>query len=437
MQKLSPVLPSGFTDYGFSTCGVREYMYSKWVNILKKYGYKLLQTSCVERRELLEGKYGGENRKLFFHILNSSQEYDEKIKPKRGLRYDLTLSLSRYIATHEQSLAFPCKCYQYGTVWRAERTQKGRLKEFSQMDVDVIGGNSPYHEAEILNIIVEGLYSVGIKNFRIKYNHRLFLKAFALQEGIQDKEVDFCRWLDKKDKMDADTFKKGLESFLPADRFPWLLCDTKLDAISFYRSVLYNSNSQLLSRLLQEVQACSNQIIHFPKVKKHLLFSPKLVRGLDYYTGVIFEVNIMDGDEGSIIGGGRYDKLISLFGKKEIPSIGFSFGFDRIFNYLQKKKQLNLEKDKAILLKPLHEKAEKVALLYAAQWRKENIPVIYFPSSINLKKGLQYAEKNEITWFACIGEEELKIGKIKFKNMLLRSTLSLSSREIIEHITNS
>ena len=453
MQVIKPTLLKGTQDFGALEVFRRHYIINTARHAYEKYGFSPLETPALEHLETLTGKYGQEGDQLLFKILNSGDflekvgdQYDDykALLPKiasKGLRYDLTVPLMRYVVMNRDKLTFPFKRYQIQPVWRADRPQKGRYREFYQCDVDIVGTSSLLCEAEILVLAHEVLRQLGIKDFSIQLNHRGLLKGLATLVGAPGQEEDLCVTLDKLDKVGKDSVlaelrRKGFDPTalnnilfifdLPAakeDR--WECLAEKLTSIPEAQGGL-----EAMRQILAYVETMG---LTAPSIT----IDPTLARGLSYYTGAVFEVKAHHLAWGSIGGGGRYDGLTDIFGLPGISGVGFSFGLDRLYGIL---KELNLfpaDTDRAIqvLLTNLDTASMQWALEVMGALRAHNIRAECYPDAIKLKKQLHYAHKRQIPFVAILGEEERVAQMVTLKDMQSGTQQQYSVDELIQRLS--
>ena len=434
MQIKKPTLVQGTRDFGASQVFRKHYVQDTIRPIYEKYGFLPLETPALENLATLTGKYGNEGEQLLYKVLNSGdflagldlghKDY-KTLLPQiaaKGLRYDLTVPLMRYVAMNKEALTFPFRRYQMQPVWRSDRPQKGRYREFYQCDADIVGTNSLLCEAEILVMIHEALRQLGVKEFSIHLNHRGVLKGLAELAGAPDKEQPLCLALDKLDKIGQKKVEEELlkRGFTPAALeqlgFLFALPTTQAERWALLTTQLATAAAG--AKGIEELQS----IMHYTRalgLENHAItLDPTLARGLSYYTGTVFEVKIQ-GQAGSIGGGGRYDNLTDIFGVPGITGVGFSFGLDRLCQVVE---DLNLfppsmGKSTQVLISYLDPSSQTWALQVLAALRAKNIRAEVYPEAVKLKKMLQYAHKRQLPWVAIIGEEENATGMVTLKNM--------------------
>lgn len=455
MSNIKPSLAKGTRDFSPQEMVKRNFIFDTIKKVFKKYGYAEIQTPSMENLSTLTGKYGDEGDKLIFKILNSG-DYLAKANQinlaeknssalissisEKALRYDLTVPFARYVVMHQNDIALPFKRFQVQPVWRADRPQKGRYREFYQCDVDVVGSPSLLNEAEFVLIYQEALTNLGMKDFTIKINNRKILSGIAEIIGKPELIIDMTVAIDKLDKIGLDGVIKELldRGFTDADidkLKPVILLEgnneTKLAQL---KEVLANSETGLkgieeLEQVYSYVQnLLSGSQFKFPDLELDIT----LARGLNYYTGCIFEVKTNEAAMGSIGGGGRYDDLTGMFGLKGLTGVGISFGADRIYDVMD---ELELFPESAtagttVLISNFDAQAELYALPVLQQFREAGIAAELYPASAKLKKQMSYADAKSIPYVILIGSDEMESGKLTLKNMQSGSQQQLNAEEI-------
>lgn len=452
MSNQKPTLPKGTRDFGPSQMVKRNFILDTIKATFQTFGFLPIETPALENLSVLTGKYGEEGDQLLFKILNSGnflekvspaqvEEGYKKITPKiseKGLRYDLTVPFARFVVMNRNELVFPFKRYQIQPVWRADRPQKGRYREFYQCDADVVGTDSLLCEAEIVLMINEVLGKLGIKDFTIKINNRKILTGMAEAVGAAGKEADLCVAIDKLDKIGKEGVAKELNEKGFADE-----SITKLDPIielagndaqKIKSLAQILANSQTGQKGLQELQQVLDLVASFELDETHLQFDTTLARGLSYYTGAIFEVKVNNVQIGSISGGGRYDNLTGAFGLKGVSGVGFSFGVDRIYDVMEELGLFpqNNATTTRILFTCFDEAAQKYSLPLLKQFRENGINSEIYPEPAKLKKQLDYANNKQIPFVVLVGSDEMACGKLTLKNMQTGEQQQLSLREAIK-----
>jgi histidyl-tRNA synthetase len=423
--------------------------------VFRKYGYQQIETPTMENLSTLTGKYGDEGDKLIFKVLNSGDylaKADEQALTSRNsnlatssisekaLRYDLTVPFARYVVQHQNEITFPFKRFQVQPVWRADRPQKGRYREFYQCDADVVGSVSLLNEAEFIMIYDEALSNLGLKDFTIKINNRKILSGIAQVIDKFDSIIDLTVAIDKLDKIGLDGVIKELleKGFTGADidkLKPVILLggdnDLKLASL---REALATSAIGLQG--CDEIQTVYNYLAACKLQKAKLELDITLARGLNYYTGAIFEVKTNEVAMGSIGGGGRYDDLTGMFGLKGLTGAGISFGADRIYDVME---ELNLfpasaEQSTQVLICCFEPECETYALPLLQNLRKKNINAELYPAGAKIKKQMEYANNKNIPYTILIGSDEMESGLLTFKNMESGVQENLSADAILDEL---
>lgn len=451
-----PSLPQGTRDFNASIIRKRNYIFSTIQSVFELYGFEPLETPAMENLETLMGKYGDEGDKLIFKILNNGLDNPTKhekaisdflnvLKGKntigiteRALRYDLTIPFARYVAMNYGQLSFPFKRYQIQPVWRADRPQRGRYREFYQCDADVVGSNSLMNEVDLTNIYSTVFNKLKIE-VEIKINSRKILQALAEQCGGADKLVDITVAIDKLDKIGIEKVKDELHQRG--------LQEKQINTIENYLQINGSNNEKLqaIKALLSDNAAGEQGIKEIEHIlnyetdtAKNLVVDFTLARGLNYYTGIIFEVKAIAVQMGSIGGGGRYDDLTSLFGVPNISGVGISFGVDRIFDVMEELNvfppKLNSVATSNILFFNLGEAEAKQAYVMAQTLRSHNISCEVFTETSKFDKQFKYAEKKQIPFVAIIGSKELEEGIVNIKNLNTRQEYKVNISTIAEEV---
>jgi histidyl-tRNA synthetase len=440
-----PSIPKGTRDFTSPEMVRRNYIFNIIRNIFQTFGYQPIETPAMENLSTLMGKYGMEGDKLLFKILNSGnflegiqdRNYELRITnyesgipdykeltphiAEKGLRYDLTVPFARFVVQHQNELAFPFKRYQIQPVWRADRPQKGRYREFFQCDVDVIGSDSLLYEVELIQIIDEIFSQLGI-NVLIRINNRKILSGVSEVIGAADRLTDITVAMDKLDKIGIEQVTDELlQKGIPIEGVerlrPLLLLEGKLKMkVDFLSDFLISSG--IGKKGIEEFLLVKNYLKDLD-LKNKFDLDVRLARGLNYYTGTIIEVQALDVPIGSVCGGGRYDDLTGIFGLSGVSGVGISFGADRIYDVLNELKLFpdNLESTTRILFLNFGEEEEKLCLQYLSQCRKAGIASEIYPQNTKLKKQLDYANKKNIPFVVFIGNDEISTGKLTVKNM--------------------
>ncbi|RZK52104.1 MAG: histidine--tRNA ligase [Pedobacter sp.] len=503
MSITKPSLPKGTRDFSPQEMVKRNYIFDTIKTVFRKYGYAEIQTPSMENLQTLTGKYGDEGDKLIFKILNSGDYLNQKVLDKinsisdllnkaeiglkdqedsesqvfvlkakksldevieasnkpidkykeisraligelseKALRYDLTVPFARYVVMHQSEISFPFKRFQVQPVWRADRPQKGRYREFYQCDADVVGSPSLLNEAEFILIYHEALKNLGLKDFDIKINNRKILSGIAEIIGKSELIVDMTVAIDKLDKIGFDGVTKELleRGFTDADieklKPVILLEGSNVEKLESLRTVL--ASSEIGLKGIEEIETVfdyvSKLVTDNPQLLTHIELDITLARGLNYYTGCIFEVKTNEVAMGSIGGGGRYDDLTGMFGLKDLTGVGISFGADRIYDVLE---ELNLFPATAaqgtkVLISNFDEVAEHYALPMLQQFRNEGISAELYPTSTKLKKQMSYADSKNIAYVILIGGDEMESGLLTLKHMQSGEQQKLTLDAIVE-----
>ena len=429
-----PSIPKGTRDFGPQEMSRRNYIFNTIREVYSLYGFEQIETPAMENLSTLMGKYGEEGDKLLFKILNSG-DFLRGISTEdlasgatghlaaqlceKGLRYDLTVPFARYVVQHREELALPFRRYQIQPVWRADRPQKGRYREFYQCDADVVGSDSLLCEVELMQIVDEVFRRFGIR-VCIKINNRKILSGIAEMIGEADKIVDITVAIDKLDKIGLDAVNEELrEDGISEGAIQKLqpiikLSGSNAEKIQTMREVL--AGSEVGQKGIDEVE---NVLSKLSTLHSQLELDLTLARGLNYYTGCIFEVKALDVEIGSITGGGRYDNLTGIFGMPGLSGVGISFGADRIYDVLN---QLNLYPEAVttatqVLFINFGEKETDYSLPIISQLRGQGIRCEIYPDASKMKKQMQYANQKGIPFVAMTGETEMQAGKVMLKNM--------------------
>lgn len=450
-----PSIPKGTRDFFPFQMARRNYIFDTVKSVFKLYGFQPIETPAMENLSSLMGKYGEEGDKLLFKVLNSgdflsgveeqllSDKDSGKVTSKiseKGLRYDLTVPFARFVVQNRNELVFPFKRYQIQPVWRADRPQKGRYREFYQCDVDVIGSDSLLNEVELIQIVNEVYRRLGI-SVTLKINNRKILAGIAETIGAADRIVDITVAIDKLDKIglekvNAELAEKGVALDAIEKLQPILsLSGTNHDKLQQIENVV--SNSEVGMNGVGEMRTIFSYTDKL-QLGIALELDLTLARGLNYYTGAIFEVKANDVQIGSITGGGRYDDLTGIFGLPGVSGVGISFGADRIYDVME---QLNLFPTEAlagakVLFINFGKDEEAYVLPAVSRMRSVGISCEIYPEAAKMKKQMEYANRKQIPYVILAGETEISEGKLTLKNMLTGEQSMLSVDEIISILTN-
>ncbi len=448
-----PSIPKGTRDFGPVEMAKRNYIFNTIREVYALYGFRQIETPAMENLSTLMGKYGEEGDKLLFKILNSgdfrsgisAEDYSSDSAARlaarfceKGLRYDLTVPFARYVVQHRDELQMPFKRFQIQPVWRADRPQKGRYREFYQCDADVVGSDSLLNEVELMQIVDEVFTRFGIR-VCIKINNRKILTGIAEIIGEADKIVDITVAIDKLDKIGLDKVNDELRAVgLSEEAVEKLqpiiaLSGSNEDKLETMRRVLAESETGLkgVEEVAFVLETLKNSQLH-----NEIELDLTLARGLNYYTGCIFEVKALDVQIGSITGGGRYDNLTGIFGMPGLSGVGISFGADRIYDVLGQLDLYPQETQSGVQLLFINFGAAEAAhcLRLAAQARLAGIATEVYPDSVKMKKQMSYANAHNVPFVALVGETEMAEGRITLKNMTTGEQQSLTIEEAVKAI---
>lgn len=449
-----PSIPKGTRDFSPLEMSKRNYIFDTIKSVFALYGFKQIETPAMETLQTLLGKYGEEGDKLLFKVLNSGNflnkiDNDDLLSGdylhlaakfcEKGLRYDLTVPFARFVVMHREELQLPFKRYQIQPVWRADRPQKGRYREFYQCDADVVGSDSLLNEVELVQIIDTVFRRLGIR-VRILINNRKILTGIAEYIGEADKIVDITVAIDKLDKIGLDNVNaelaaNGLDDEAIKKLQPIIsLTGTNEEKLDVIGELL--KDSEVGTKGVEELRYIF-QILNKVDIDNELCFELTLARGLNYYTGAIFEVKAQDVQIGSITGGGRYDNLTGIFGMPGLSGVGISFGADRIFDVLN---ALELYPENAmsgtkLLFINFGEKETAYCLPIISKLRACGIASEMYPDAVKMKKQMNYANSNNIKYVALAGENEIAEGKVTLKNMVSGEQQLVSVDEMIDIVS--
>ena len=452
MAKVNVSVPQGTRDFGPEVVRKRNYILNTIRNVFELYGYQPLETPAMENLETLMGKYGEEGDKLIFRILNNGlsdpknierskaafknvlQGKNDKNLSERALKYDLTIPFARYVAMNHGQLVLPFKRYQVQPVWRADRPQKGRYREFYQCDADVVGSNSLLNEVELVHIYAAVFKKLGIP-VQIKINSRKLLSALAEQAGDQSKLTDITTAIDKLDKIGIEKVREEL--------IMRGLSDAQVATIENYLSIAGSNGEKLdqVRQLFAKNETGSNGIdelafvLSFSTARKlPVVIDFTLARGLNYYTGIIFEIKAMDVQMGSIGGGGRYDDLTGLFGVPNIPGVGISFGVDRIYDVMEELQLFpnEVHSGTRVLFLNLGETEVKKAFELAQKLREKSISCELYPENVKMDRQFKYADKKNISFAVVIGSRELDKNECILKNLQTGEQQTITTDNLLD-----
>ncbi len=451
-----PSIPKGTRDFLPQVMVKRNYIFNTIKKSFVKYGFLPIETPCMENTATLMGKYGEEGDKLIFKIVNSgdflSGANEKALQEKnsnallssiseKALRYDLTVPFARFVVQHQNEISFPFKRYQIQPVWRADRPQKGRYREFYQCDADVVGSDSLLYEIELVQLFDEVLSNLGLTDVTIKINNRKILSGIAEITGQSDKIVDITVAIDKLDKIGEEgVVKELLEKNIPTSTIEIIrplfsMKGSNDDVLMSIQNML--SASEIGLKGVEELRYVLDAIKSLGLRNAQLEFDVTLARGLNYYTGAIFEVKANNVQMGSICGGGRYDDLTGIFGLKNLSGVGISFGADRIYDVMD---ELNLfpafsDETTQILLINFGVDDMK-ALNILKEIREKGVNAELYPENAKLAKQMKYADSKNIPYVLFLGEEELTSGQLKLKNMASGEQVNVSVEEVIIKMKN-
>jgi len=451
-----PTLPAGTRDFGPETMAKRQFILERIRKVFQTYGFQPLETPAMENLSTLTGKYGEEGDQLLFRILNSGdflksidgkkmEDLDSKrlslAIAEKGLRYDLTVPFARYVVMNRSDISFPFKRYQIQPVWRADRPQKGRYREFYQCDADVVGTDSLLCEAEIILMIKEVFKNLAIKDYTIKVNHRAILGGVAEIVGAKEKETALFVAIDKLDKIGEEKVKDELRSKGFSEQTL-----TSLFEIINVKGSTKNKLALLMAHFdatengkkgLRDLQDVFNYLSYYGETDDHVEFDIALARGLSYYTGCIFEVKINNVSIGSVSGGGRYDNLTKAFGDKtNLSGVGFSFGVDRLYDAMEE--LAIFPPDAHISSKVLVCHFDEASLVHGiavlAKLRSAGIASEIYPQNARINKQLDFGNKKKVPYVIVIGSDEVASGMLALKNMATGEQEKLTVNQIIARL---
>lgn len=452
MQK--PSLPKGTRDFGPVQMARRNFILDAIKETFRLFGYQQIETPAMENLSTLTGKYGDEGDQLLFKILNSgdflkdvtSSDLEKgssgvltKVSEK-GLRYDLTVPFARYVVMNRNELTFPFKRYQIQPVWRADRPQKGRYREFYQCDADVVGTDSLVCEAEIVLMIRSVFATLGLNSYGIKINNRKILSGIAEAIGEAGKEGQLCVAIDKLDKIgwekvQEELIQRGFGQDSIQNLSPLVSLESDLKGkLEFLKTFLKDSETGLKG--VAELEEVFSLLEKMGENLDHVDFDIMLARGLSYYTGAIFEVKVYGVAIGSVSGGGRYDNLTGVFGLPGVSGVGFSFGVDRLYDVLEELQLFPAESlnGTKLLLTYFDQKGFEYALSILNQFRKAGIKTELYPDQAKIKKQFEFASKKEIPYVGICGENEINSGSISIKNLVTGEQESMNLESAVSKL---
>jgi histidyl-tRNA synthetase len=452
-----PSIPKGTRDFSTNDMLKREYIFDTIRQVFRLYGYQPIETPAMENLTTLLGKYGDEGDKLLFRILNSgdylSAVDDEELSGRdagklsskiceKGLRYDLTVPFARFVVQHRNDIIFPFKRYQIQPVWRADKPQKGRYREFYQCDVDIIGSDSLLNEVELIQIIDDVFRKLKI-DVQIKINNRKILSGIADYAGIPEKMVDITVALDKYEKIGWEGVKEELLSTGinndVVDEFESIIRvinKNNSDKVNFLKNILLNS--PIGSEGIQELTKLFD-LLDKLKLNSNVVFDLTLARGLNYYTGAIIEVKSTDVNIGSICGGGRYDNLTGIFGMEGVSGVGVSFGADRIFDVMESQGLFGKISSSSteVLVLNFGGKEMEYSLKILDQLHLLDVRTELYPDNVKLKKQMSYADSKKIPYIIIAGEDEIKKRMVKIKIMSSGNQIMIPLHKLNSFVANN
>ena len=453
---MKPSIPKGTRDFSPTEVANRTYIMNAIKTSFETFGFQPIETPSFENSSTLMGKYGEEGDRLIFKILNSGDylsKADEKLLSEKNsskvtaqisekaLRYDLTVPFARYVVHHQNEITFPFKRYQIQPVWRADRPQKGRFREFFQCDADVVGSKSLWQEVEFIQLYDSVFTNLGLIGTTIKINNRKILSGIAEVIGAQDKLIDFTVALDKLDKIgqekvEAEMILKGItEEAIQKVQPLFSFTGSNGDKLASLETMLQTSDEG--KKGVEELLFVINLVKELGLKSSNLEVDVTLARGLNYYTGAIFEVSAPKGVKmGSIGGGGRYDDLTGIFGLKDVSGVGISFGLDRIYLVLEELglfKTVDLPKPKVLFVN-FGEDEALYSMKAISELRAHNIKSELFPDDAKMKKQMNYANKREIEFVVIVGSQEIEKHEFTLKNMISGEQLKCSLLELVDKL---
>lgn len=406
-KKIEPRTLKGFPDYAPAEQIVRQRMFGKIQTVFERFGFLPLSTPALEYKEILLNKYGDEEKLVYSFKDNGDRDV--------ALRYDLTVPMARYVAQNQGSLVFPFKRYQIAPVWRAENTQKGRLREFYQCDADVVGTTSPLADAEVIACFCKALEAVGVKNYQVRLNDRRNFEVFG------DSATKIIRAIDKVDKIGLD----GVVAEMQKQNIDLTLIEKAKEYLGgtlvAYSEVLNNLKSLVVAQGI---------------ASERIIIDPTIARGLDYYDSTVFEVKLTDKPEfGSVVGGGRYDGLVDQFSKQSVPAVGGSIGIDRLIQALEEMGKLDSAGAIQALVLNIDEKLQNDYIKLVAELRGNSINTELYYQPAKLDKQFKYAEAKDIKYAVIMGEAEAAKGVVQLKDIKTREQQEINRADLLEVLT--
>ncbi len=433
MTTISTAPPTGFRDFFGDEAENRHQVMEQIRRAYASFGFSILETPALERLEILQGSGGGENEKLIFKVLKRGEKLEEAFQKaateesvaEYGLRFDLTVPLSRVVSEYRGEIPFPYKACHLGPVWRAERAQKGRFREFIQADADIIGTRSWGADVEVLQAGITAISATGASGFVLKMNHRAWLRAVLEKEGVPtDQHNAFLIVMDKKDKLAMPALLEEL-SAITGKKISSTIEKILAGDLNLREAASVDpASAGELSSIIESLRTLELPL-------EAIEFDPSLARGLGYYTGSIFELR--HASEGfSFGGGGRYDQLIGRFSKEALPAVGFSIGFDRLMLLLSKSKDEKELKERAVFIPLFSDELRAPILQLARRLRQFGLQVDVYPEAAKLKNQFKFADARSYRWCLIAGEDEFKSGRLKLKDMESSEEREVSEAEISE-----
>ena len=449
-MKANVQIPKGTRDFTSKVMFRRNYIFKKVKSCFERYGYAPIETPAMENIETLTGKYGEEGDRLIFKILNSGDflsksKIDNKTTSKslsvdianKALRYDLTVPFARFVVNNQNDITFPFKRYQMQNVWRADRPQKGRFREFYQCDADVIGSKSLFNEIELIQLCDDIFSDLNIPNVEILINNRKILSAMIEMMSSTNIFNDFVIILDKLEKIGIENVKNELVKIgVQKDKLNILDSFLNIRDVNDLKALL--NDSEIGNKGAAELDFIIKKIDKLSLKNSEVKFDISLARGLNYYTGSIFEVKSSDINIGSIAGGGRYDDLTSIFGLNDVSGVGISFGIDRIFLVMDELNLFpkNIDVSSQVLFLNFGEEEASYCLALLKQLRENNINSELYPTDDKIKKQMNYANKKAVQFVVMIGEDEIKSGELTIKDMRSGDQRQMKVSELINFLSS-
>ncbi|MFQ5863933.1 MAG: histidine--tRNA ligase [bacterium] len=454
MSLIKPSLPKGTRDFLPEQMFRRQYVIDTVRDIFEKYGYEPLESPSIEKLDVLSGKYGDEGEQLIFRVLKRGTGLEELLQGRQqfvvkqygelveeALRYDLTVPLSRVVAMYQNELIFPFKRYQIQPVWRADRPQRGRYREFYQCDVDTVGTESMLADAETIAIVYEVLATLGFDKFKIRINNRKILNGILRYAGVHPEKGDsvFIA-IDKLDRIGLDGVKKELaQNGLSEDETKKILTVLEISGESEQILSELSSSFAQFETLMEGTEELTEVIQYLNELsvpRANYKIDLYLVRGLGYYTGPIHESLVEEPKIGSLTGGGRYDQLVGMFLGRDIPATGTAFGIERIIDVMTQLEMFPESKTKTeVLVTIFDDSTRKASLQFTQELRKSGVNAEFFMSATKIKKQLSYANKKRIPFVAIIGPDEIASNEVTIKNMTTGEQKVVSREKAIEILT--